>query len=82
MVFLEDIAKDPLASLEGIFSFLGLDLVDPEGEKVRSAREGYYGTRGFNTVHVIGSVKARLKQAEPELSSFFGDSTSAKLGGY
>lgn len=77
-------AKDPLTALEGIFYFLGLGLVDPEGEKVRSPGrgEGYNGGRRFTAAHVSGRVEVDLNKSEPEPCSFFGDSTPAELGGY
>lgn len=35
MIFLEEMAEDPVATLEGVFDFLGMDFVDPDGIKVR-----------------------------------------------
>lgn len=34
VVFTEDMAADPMGVLEGVLDFLGLDLLDPQGEKV------------------------------------------------
>lgn len=34
MTFLEETAADPVGTLASIFEFIGLDLLDEEGEKV------------------------------------------------
>lgn len=34
VVYLEEMAKDPVGTLEGVFSFLGMDFLDEKGEKV------------------------------------------------
>lgn len=34
MTFLEETAADPVGALASIFEFIGLDLLDEEGEKV------------------------------------------------
>lgn len=34
MLFLDELAEDPIGTLEDVFSFLGMDLLDEKGEKV------------------------------------------------
>lgn len=46
--------EDPLEGLESVLNFFGLDLLDPEGEKVRSGRVGS-GRVGYPRNFDIGS---------------------------
>lgn len=34
VVFLDELAEDPIGTLERVFSFLGMDLLDEKGEQV------------------------------------------------
>lgn len=38
VVFLEELAVDPMGTLESVFTFLGMDFVDGTGEKVNVVR--------------------------------------------